>query len=168
MILNFCCEICLKFQIFYLKVKIEIGNGSNSSIASFIPILETTTLETSSFDLKHGFNNSNSSQIEKFKKKLKIKDKLKNQVKLKGKFFKIIPLQYDVEFEPIILNAEIKQSKSEIPTLEASPNTGLDMKLYLNVKLYCNYSTNKIRMISREFINIDLKSVLFYRKYLNN
>lgn len=83
--------------------------------------------------------------------KNKIKTKLKNQQKLKSKITKLIALQYDVLLLP-------SPDQNLITDLSSGFNNfGMDMKINLDVKLYCNYSTSLMYFSTREFSNIELK-----------
>ena len=91
---------------------------------------------------------SNSLSLSKLKKKAKFRNKLKTQNKLKHRQAKFAPLQYDVLFMPTAVD--------ELYDSEVKFNLGMEMRINLNVKIYCYNSTNILQLTTREFSNIEI------------
>lgn len=95
--------------------------------------------------------NRNSVSLAIIKKNLTLK--LRNYLKYKNKISKFIPLKYDVLLMPTLSSNDFLMNDES----KTSLNNVLDMKIDLNVRLYCNFSTNLILFNTREFSNIDLR-----------
>jgi hypothetical protein len=67
--------------------------------------------------------------------------------KYKNKLVKFIPLSYNIVLTPSKLNGEVSKSVSH----------GMEMKIELEIRLYCNLSTNVVHIQTKEFSNIELK-----------
>lgn len=75
-------------------------------------------------------------------------------LKLKNKISKFIPMKYDVLLLPSINSFESLNEKSQA---SLSSSQGIEMKINLLVKIYCNITTNIILFKTREFSNIDIR-----------
>ena len=82
------------------------------------------------------------------KKKVKFRNKLKLQNKLKHRTAKFAPLQYDILFMPTV--------QDEVYELDIKFNMGIEMRVSLNIRIYCYNSTSIIQLATREFSNIEL------------
>jgi hypothetical protein len=101
---------------------------------------------------------------------IKMKKVLGNQKSLRNKISKFIALQYDVLLLPNVLMGAIEDDKrsfiddiigssssSSSSSTSSKKNFGMEMKINIDVKLVCNYSTEFLYFSTREFSNIELK-----------
>jgi len=140
------------------------GGFNNNFTTSFDLISSARNNITNNFNNLTDINNINSqnsyiSQMKQKKKKEKFKNKLKIQNKLKYRQAKFMPLQYDVIFVPTLLDFADFDSKF---------SNGIEMKINLNIRIYCFNTTNVIQLSTREFSNIELNfedSLLSVKKW---
>ncbi len=89
-----------------------------------------------------------SNSTSNLKKKAKFRNKLKIQNKLKHRSPKFAPLQYDILFMPTV--------QDELYDLDIKFNIVMEMRINMNIKIYCYNSTNIIQLSTPEFSNIEL------------
>ena len=75
--------------------------------------------------------------------------RLKAHNKYKNKLTKFMPISYNVLLTPSKLNTDVTKAAATI--------NGMEMKINLEVELFCNLSTNLIYIWTKEFSNIELK-----------
>ena len=72
---------------------------------------------------------------------------------MKNKIAHFIAYQYDVSMEPTFPSAI---GSAEASTRELLNSFGFEVKFNLDIRLYCNHSTDTIRLATREFTNLVL------------
>lgn len=85
--------------------------------------------------------------------KKRLKSKINNQQKLRNKISTFMALQYDVLLLPNTIKENIITLKSVVPSRNYL-NT--EMKINMNVRLYCNASSNVIYFKTQQFSHIEL------------
>lgn len=73
--------------------------------------------------------------------------RLRAYQKYKNMVTRFIPLSYNVHLMPSKLNVDVTK-----PSIN-----GMEMKIKMDVQLFCNQSTNLLYISTKEFSNIDLK-----------
>jgi hypothetical protein len=147
--------------------EIPLNNYENKSLPtvnidrnnSFLS-LNKTNKYLSSFDknivTSSTFNSTTNKKTSIINIKNKIRNKARIQNKFKNKISKFIALQYDILLMPNSINKNILTLFTSTSATPTKMTETIDMKINLNVKLYCNFSTNLIFFKTREFSNIDI------------
>lgn len=101
------------------------------------------------------------SKQKKIQMRINIRKRLKNYYAIKNRTAKLIAYQYDIYMTQVsqnvvsnIPNDAFGSANSRDQMLSVN---GMEVKINVDINLFCNSSTNYIRLSTREFSIIDLK-----------
>ena len=121
-----------------------------------IKALFSTTRPTLLFLNNTKLNKTMNGRLKSNVRQININTRLNDHYNMRNKISHFIAFQYDILMVPAFASGSNQGVGTESSSRELLNSFGFDVKFNLDIKLYCNYSTDTIRLVTREFTNIVL------------